>query len=387
MQLGRQVFGVEGYDIDDAIPNPDGDALEGVAFTRDHREYHWFDPRMREIQSALDETFGAGNATIGSSDRARNNLVVRVGAANQAGAYYVYNVQTGQFRNIGWVNTALRDMALNPVRTVRYRASDGQTIAAVLTLPRLREARNLPLIVLPHGGPWARDDESWDLWAQPLAEMGYAVIQPNYRGSSGYGQAWEAMSDGNWGMRMQDDLNDAVDYLAHEGIADAHRVCMFGWSYGGYAASRAAQRDGARYRCAISGAGVHDIPDMVAHDRNYLGRYGSQYIGSAAARLADVSPARHASEFSAPILIVHGARDQRVPVSQSRTLVERLRGAGKIEGRDFVYVEQPRNTHNLPLESDRLQLLVEAQRFLAAHNPSGMPEVPAGTLPSAAPVH
>src|SRR6185436_2403763 len=134
-----------------------------------------------------------------------------------------------------------------------------------------------------------------------------------------------------------------------------HRACIMGWSYGGYAASRAAQRDGSRWRCAISGAGVHDLPEMVAYDRNYLGRYGSQYLGSAASRLADISPGRHPEQYSAPILIVHGARDQRVPVSQSRNLVDRLRRAGKVEGRDFVYVEQPRNTHNLPLEADRLQ--------------------------------
>ena len=237
------------------------DALDGVMVTRDRTEYHWFNPRLRDIQQVLDETFGAGNARIVSADRPRQNIVVHVGAPNQAGGYYLYQTETGNMRLIGWMNTALRDMTLNPVRTIRYRASDGQTIAAVLTLPRLREHRNLPLIVLPHGGPWARDLEDWDIWAQPLAELGYAVVQPNFRGSSGYGQAWEAMSDGNWGMRMQDDLNDAVDHLAQEGIADRSRVCMMGWSYGGYAASRAAQRDGSRYRCAISGAGVHDLPD------------------------------------------------------------------------------------------------------------------------------
>lgn len=385
MEFGRKIFGVAGYDIDEngVDLNLARNAVEGVSVTENRHRMQWMDPRLREIQTGLDEAFGAGNATIGSTDRARVNIVVHVGGPDQAGGYYLYNTESGDMRHIGWVSNTLRDMHLNPVRTIRYRASDGREIAAVLTLPRLREARNLPLVVLPHGGPWARDEESWDIWAQPLAELGYAVIQPNFRGSSGYGLDWEAASDGNWGTRMQDDLNDAVTHLAAQGIANASRVCMFGWSYGGYAASRAAQRDGSRYRCAISGAGVHDIPDMVAHDRDYLGRYGSQYIGSAASRLADVSPARHAAQFSAPILIVHGARDQRVPVAQSRTLVRRLRDAGKVEGRDFVYVEQPRNTHNLPLEADRLQLLDEAQRFLARHNPSGQePPAAAAAAPA-----
>ena len=129
-------------------------------------------------------------------------------------------------------------------------------------MPRGRGTKNLPLIVMPHGGPFARDSESWDWWSQYLAELGYAVIQPNYRGSSGYGTAFAKKGQGEWGLKMQDDLDDAVAWLAKEGIADPKRACMVGASYGGYAAMRAAQRDGAHYRCTVCYAGVSGLQAM-----------------------------------------------------------------------------------------------------------------------------
>ena len=293
MEFVRKVYGVDGYDIDDVDLNAGAD--RGRRHRRDRGPARastgWIRACARSSRRSTRRSAPA-TRTIVSTDRPRDEHRRPCRRRRTRPAPIISTTpRAASIRHIGWVNTTLRDMRLNPVRTIRYRASDGREIAAVLTLPRLRERRNLPLIVLPHGGPWARDAEGWDIWAQPLAELGYAVIQPNYRGSSGYGKDWEAASDGNWGTRMQDDLNDAVDPSRRARASPMPaRVCMFGWSYGGYAASRAAQRDGDRYRCAISGAGVHDIPDMVAYDRDYLGRYGSQYIGSAAARLADVSP-------------------------------------------------------------------------------------------------
>lgn len=370
MEFTRRVYGVNGYDVEQVIENVENNGLAGVSYVDTRPRQHWVDARLREIQQGVEEAFGKGNARIVSSDHARENIILYAGKPSQAGAYYLYRTVSGSLTHIGWLNNEFRDMELNPVSSLRYQASDGKQIEAVLTLPRHRGNTNLPLIVLPHGGPWSRDHEQFDMWAQPLAELGYAVVQPNFRGSSGYGYDWESAADGNWGVRMQDDLLDAIGHLASEGTIDRKRVCIFGWSYGGYAASRAAQRDGQHYRCAISGAGVHDLPTMVAYDRGYLGRYGSQYIGSAASRLVDISPARFASQYSIPILIVHGAKDERVPVDQSRDLVSRLKKAGKVEGRDFVYIEQPDNTHHLPLESDRIQLLEALARFLKEHNPA-----------------
>jgi dienelactone hydrolase len=373
MKLGRKVFGVAGYDVDGVVATPKGDALESVVVTEQREKVYYMEPRLKEIQQALEETFGKGNVEIVSADRARETIVADVSAPGAPGAFYVYDTRTGGVGRLGWVNAAIKDAPVNPTSVVRYRASDGKEIEAVLTMPRHRAGqKNLPLIVLPHGGPWARDAADWEYvpWAQPLAELGYVVIQPNYRGSAGYGREWEKAADGNWGERMQDDLNDAVTYLAGQGLVDPKRVCMMGWSYGGYAASRAAQRDGSKYRCAISGAGPHDIPAMVAYDRTYLGEYGAKHALGSAGKLSQVSPGLHAKEYSAPILIIHGEKDQRVPVSQSRDLARHLRDAGKVEGRDFEYLEIPRETHNLLLESSRLKVLQAVKAFLDKHNPA-----------------
>jgi dipeptidyl aminopeptidase/acylaminoacyl peptidase len=374
MKLGEKVFGVSGYDVGGTIVMPHGKALAGFSITEGRAKHVWLDPRLKEIQEVLDQSFGAGNVYINSYDDARETILFRVAAPGQAQTWYVYHTRTGSLGLLGYDNDVLKNAMLNPVSVVRYPASDGKQIEAILTMPRHRAGeKNLPLIVLPHGGPWARDTADWDPygWAQALAEYGYVVIQPNYRGSTGYGVAWEKASENAWGYRMQDDLNDAITWLTKQGTIDPTRVCMMGWSYGGYAASRAAERDGDKYRCAISGAGVHDLPAMIRYDKDYLGDYGAKMgMGSASNNLVDASPGLHPEKYSIPILIIQGARDTRVPPSQSRNLVEALKNAGKVEGKDFVYVEQPLNTHNLLREEDRIQVLEEVKKFLDKHNPA-----------------
>ena len=220
--------------------------------------------------------------------------------------------------------------AFNPVKTIRYKARDGLEISAVLTLPRERDAKQLPLILMPHGGPFARDSETWNWWAQFLAERGYAVLQPNYRGSSGYGAAFAEKGEGQWGLAMQDDLNDALDWAVKQGIADAKRVCIAGASYGGYAAMRAAQRDGERFRCAVSYAGVSDLTSMMRYDSRFL-NHGTRrdWMKEQAPDFRAVSPIYFPEQFSVPILLMHGKKDLRVQVKQSREMAEKLDKAGK----------------------------------------------------------
>jgi pimeloyl-ACP methyl ester carboxylesterase len=367
MKRGKKIFGVQGYDVDGLIKNPAGDALLGVSVTEDRQKTYWLDPELAKIQTDIDKAVGSGMATIVNWDATMNQLLIKLGGPDQAGSFYIYNRATGGVMSrISFVNNAMKQSRYAPVKTIRYKARDGLEIPAILTLPKARAAKNLPLIVLPHGGPGARDVESWDWWVQFLAWRGYAVVQPNFRGSTGFGSAFKAKGEGEWGLKMQDDLNDVVTHLAKEGIADPKRVCMAGASYGGYAALRAAQRDGALYRCAISYAGVADIAAISRFDRQTVyGNSNKAYWKESAPNAADVSPIKHADSFTVPVLIMHGKFDLRVPVEQSRGMAGKLAAAKKV----YRYVEQPLGDHHFSREADRLEFLKEMQAWLDKYNP------------------
>ncbi len=368
LKRGKRIFGIAGYDVGSLITSPSGDAMIGVRVAENGDKTYWLDPEMATVQKNLDQAVGAGSARIVSWDRQMTQLLVKVGGPSQAGGYYTYNAKNGgALSRLAFINPNLANRKYAPVSTITYKARDGLDIPAILTLPRDRPAKNLPLIVLPHGGPGARDVESWDWWVQFLAWRGYAVIQPNYRGSTGLGRAFRDKGEGEWGLKMQDDLNDAITHLAKQGIADPKRVCMAGASYGGYAALRAAQRDGALFRCAISYAGVANVAAMSRYDqRSIAGNSARAYWKESAPNSAEVSPVRNAKDFSAPVLIMHGKNDLRVPVSQSREMADKLKSAGKT----YRYVEQPLGDHYFSRTEDRLQFLNEMDAFLVKYNPS-----------------
>jgi dipeptidyl aminopeptidase/acylaminoacyl peptidase len=367
LQRGKKIFGVPNYDVGGIVRNAQGDGIAGVSLIEDRARIHWVDPGLAETQADFDKAVGAGRAQIIGWDRTRNALLVLVGGPDQAGAYYYYNrSEGGSLRLIGHVDRVLKTRKLAPVKTIHYKTRDGLDLAAVLTLPSNREAKNLPLILLPHGGPQSRDSERWDWWVQYLAWKGYAVVQPNYRGSTGFGKALFEKGYGEWGLKMQDDLNDAVTHLAKEGVVNAKRVCIAGGSYGGYAAMRGAQRDGGLFRCAISYAGVSDLAALARFDRQSLfGREYSDDLKQKAPNFDAVSPLRAPEQFSTPILLMHGKLDLRVPVKQSRAMADKLKAAGKT----YRYVEQPLADHFFSRAEDRLEFLKEMDAFLAKYNP------------------
>jgi dipeptidyl aminopeptidase/acylaminoacyl peptidase len=368
MIRGKKVFGLDGYDINNFAMTPKADGAVGVMVTEKRARIYWIDPSIAASQREIDAKFGEGNALVLSWSRQFSRFIVRVGGPDQAGAFYLFDTKAkDRFRLLGLADETLKMNTYGPVSTIKYTARDGVPIEAVLTLPKGKVAKGLPLIVLPHGGPEARDSEGWDWWVQFLASRGYAVIQPNYRGSTGYGRRLLNLGTGQWGLKMQDDLLDAVDHLAKLGIADPKRVCIVGASYGGYAAMRGAQRDGSRYRCAISYAGVSDLRGMIKYDGKFLNGATARSGWEASAPDIDaISPLRGPAGFSTPILIMHGARDMRVPVKQSREMAARLKAAHK----PVRYVEQPLGDHHLSRPADRLEFLREMETFLRQYNPA-----------------
>ena len=379
MTLGPVLFEKPGYDVGGPVyANQDRNKMIGVTVTEGGAREYWFDPDWRLIQQIMDERFGAGNAHLVSRDRKDEKLIFRVGKSSQPGAYYLYDTAAGKLALIGWVYPDLADAELNPMSTVVYTARDGLKIPAVVTMPRHRTGQNnLPVVVLVHGGPFGiRQEEEFGAfpWHQALAEQGYVVIEPNYRGSGGYGKDFvlKGRAPDGYGVKMQDDLNDAVAWFGQQGIVDPKRACIMGWSYGGYAAARGAQRDPNTWRCAIAGAGIYDIPMMTQWDKDHLGPFDAKFQATSNDP-AGISPARHAAAKWAPILIVAGVRDQRIPLEQPHTLVSRLQGAGKRENVDYRYIEQKEGTHNLPYEDVAAQWLEEANKWLARWNPAYVP--------------
>jgi dipeptidyl aminopeptidase/acylaminoacyl peptidase len=258
-------------------------------------------------------------------------------------------------------------------KPVNYPARDGQTIFAYLTLPKGRPAKGLPLVIMPHGGPYGvRDKLAFDTEVQLLASRGYAVLQPNYRGSGGYGDAFDELGRGQIGRAMQDDLDDGVDWAVREGIVDKGRVCIMGGSYGGYAALWAAIRNPDRYRCAISAAGVTDWRKLLKYDKGYLSRevnkrWRKEVLGDGEeAALDAVSPLLTVDRLTRPVLLSHGEDDVRVPVAQFTA----FRDAAVKGGKPVEAILFPGEGHSYVDDANRAKWYTAIEAFLARHNPA-----------------
>jgi dipeptidyl aminopeptidase/acylaminoacyl peptidase len=359
------------------LHHPATHALIGGGFERDSGvSYVFFDPAADEAWAAASSAFPGRRPRLVAWSSDLQTVLVRTDGPNDAGSYHVVDLERRTMNTLGQTYPAVTADQVAPVRPIAYTAADGLEIHGYLTTPPgVTDPRGLPLVVLAHGGPASRDEMGFDWWAQALASRGYAVLQANFRGSTGYGEDFLEAGYGEWGRKMQTDLSDGVRWLAGEGLIDPGKVCIVGASYGGYAALAGPTLDRGVYRCAVSVAGVSDLRRMVESEaregrrpNNEAVRYWSRFMGGDGPgdRSLDArSPARLAAGADAPILLIHGRDDTVVPIEQSRLMAQALRAAGK----PVEFLELEGEDHWLSRADSRRQMLTEAVRFLEQHNP------------------
>ncbi len=294
--------------------------------------------------------------------------------SQDSGRYWYVDLVGRRGAPIGEIRPDIPPPEVGPVRMFAYKAADGLALEGVLTLPPGKDPKKLPLVVMPHGGPIvAGDRPGFDWWAQAFASRGYAVLQPNYRGTLGYGEAFRKAADGQMGRKMQTDVSDGVAALAAAGIADPKRVCIVGDSYGGYAALAGVTLQQGLYRCAVSVSGVADIGRMLIwiRERSDVRDQRAQGFwrglgGAASGDLDAVSPLKQAAKADAPVLLVHGDDDTVVPIEQSRLMQRALASAG----RPVEFVPMNGEDHWLSSAATRQAMLSAVVAFVQKHNPA-----------------
>jgi len=280
---------------------------------------------------------------------------------------YYLRTEEGILHKIAAIKAEIGNRHLAEAKWVKYKARDGLEIEAKLTLPSGRNPKNLPIIMLPHGGPWAHDDMDFDYLSQFLANRGYVVLQPNFRGSDGYGPEFEQKSDGQLGLAMQDDISDGLKWAVKQGYADPARACIFGWSYGGYAAMWGLVKDPDQYRCGISMAGVSSVNKQMRIYDSIIDERAAKFHWSKLSTDFDaVSPINFVDKIKAPLLLLHGKVDTTVDVTQSRKMNAKMLAAGKT----VQYVEMPLADHYALREADRVTILTSLETFLDKYNPA-----------------
>jgi dienelactone hydrolase len=365
--FGSAVWENPNYDMESAIEDEHDQRIIGARWTEDLQKTKYFDPAMQHVQDTLENAFPGLAVTIVSKDATGKTYVFQAEGPKNPPILYLYTTANHHVDLIQEAYPQLKAADLGDVKRYDYKSSDGLDIRAYLTLPPGKGAKNLPLVVFPHGGPEGRDSMEFDWWAQFMASRGYAVLQPNFRGSSGYGKGFVRAGDGEWAGKVQDDVQFGVKKLIAEGIVDPKKICIVGASYGGYMALAGASFSPDLYTCAISYAGISDLNYMVSQSSFesvgsslWRRRIGADKDSS---KLASASPVNFAGKVKIPVLLIHSEKDATVPIDQSEIEESALKRAGK----QVEFVRLDGDDHYLELADARIKLLKEVDRFLAAN--------------------
>lgn len=360
---GRRDLAVahEDVDVQDLLRLGRSRRVIGASYATDRNNIVYFDQELERVAAQLSRALPNTPLInfIGASDDERK-LLIWAGSDNDPGTYYVLDRESRNLVQVMRSRPELDGVPLATVRSISYRAGDGAMVPGYLTLPPGSNGRRLPAIVMPHGGPGARDVWGFDWLAQFFANRGYAVLQPNFRGSAGYGNAWFQTNGFQSWRTAVGDVGDAGRWLVSEGIADASKLAIVGWSYGGYAALQSAVVDPALFRAVIAIAPVTDLEEARDEYFGWSNAANVRDFFGTGPHIAEGSPARHAEAISVPVLLVHGARDRNVDIRQSRLMRERLRNAGKT----VELIEFPELDHQLEDSAARAQMLRRSDAFL-----------------------
>ncbi len=364
-EISTPLFNNNTYDLDSTIYDTTAATVIGARYIDDFVRDQYFDAARRSNVVSLGAALSAATVSVTSESADRNLAVVRADYNDRPSAYYLFDKPAGSLEPLG--STYPPNAARSGIRSrYDFSASDGLSIPGYLTKPQGLGASNLPLIVLPHGGPEGRDDMSFYYWANFYAARGYAVYQPNFRGSDGYGFSYRQAGFGEWGRKMQSDITEGVQKLIADGVVDPNRICIVGASYGGYAALAGATLTPDIYACAVSVNGVADLIHMLSEEKQ-TGEYSLAYwerrigdLGSERNEIRSVSPVHNVENIQAPVLLIHSKDDTVVPISNSW----RMRDAMKEAGKKVTYYELDGEDHWLSSGKTRTAMLEQSIKFI-----------------------
>jgi pimeloyl-ACP methyl ester carboxylesterase len=367
--------------VEDVLGDPVSHLWIGEMDRGDQLTPHFFAPVAEARIRGAYKAFPGLTVQLKSFTPDLGRLIVETSGTGDSGTFWLVDIARGSADPVGYAYPAVKSADVGEIRMVDWKAADGLELHGVLNLPPGRDAKALPVIVMPHGGPEERDFPVFGWWSQLFASRGYAVFQPNFRGSSGYGDAFRNAGFGQWGRKMQTDVSDGLAALVKDGLVDPKRACIVGWSYGGYAAQAGVTVQHGLYRCAVSMAGLSDLGAFLNYASDYHGsmtieqRYWRSFMGVNGdwnSVLNPISPAKHAAEADAPLLLIHGKDDTVVPIAQSLEMEQALKAAGK----PVELVTLPGADHWLLHEDTRLAMARASLDFVLKNNPPD-PEPPA----------
>jgi dipeptidyl aminopeptidase/acylaminoacyl peptidase len=362
------LFGHKEVDAQGLLLDRQTKKLVGVRFETDRPVVYWVDPNYAKQQAAVDHALpGTINSRVDSS-RDGSKVIFLAFSDRAPGTYYLLHTSSNKLEKLFDASGRIKAEQMSEMKPVQYRSRDGLAIHGYLTLPLGSSGKNLPLIVDPHGGPWVRDSWTFDPEVQFFANRGYAVLQMNFRGSSGYGKSFLRAGYRQWGRKMQDDITDGVKWAIEQGIADPKRIAIYGSSYGGYAALVGLEFTPDLYQCGVCYAGVADIAHFIKSRAEKIGLETARLFASEAvgdlktdkAQLRDVSPQNHVNKIQVPVLLAYGELDPRTPISEGRNLAREL----KKQGKKFEMIVKADEGHGFHKEENKIDFYRKVDEFL-----------------------